>query len=197
MFEFPVFVVGLTLSVMVVVPGLLGPTFTLVGLKAAVAPPGRPFALRATAPSNPLDDVIVMVVVPLGLLERLTDTVVGLAVTVMLPPRLTVNMRLVEWLSAPLVPVTVRVYVPAGVPFGVNVKLDLFEPLIEVGLKVAVKPAGSVLVMLKPTLPVKPLSAPIAICDLVLCPCFVEGLEGEAEIVKSLAVMVSDTEGAL
>jgi hypothetical protein len=154
--EFPVFVVGLTESVMVAVPGLTGDTLTLVGLKLAVPPPGKPLAVRVTFTANPLDDVIVMVVVPLGFEERLTDTVVGLAVIEMLPPRLTVNVRLAEWLRAPLVPVTVMVYAPAGVPFGVSVKLELPDLIIEVGLKVAVKPAGSVPVTLRVTLPVKP-----------------------------------------
>jgi len=92
----PVFVVGLTESVMVVVPGLPGETLTVVGLKVAVPPPGNPLAVRLTFPANPLDDVIVMVVVPLGFVERLTGTVVGFAVKDMLPPRVTVNVRLAE-----------------------------------------------------------------------------------------------------
>jgi len=45
---------------------------------------------------------------------------------------------------------------PAGVPFGVNVKFELPDLVIETGLKVAVKPAGSVLVTLRATVPVKP-----------------------------------------
>jgi len=193
--EFPVFVVELTERVRVVVPELPGDTFTLVGLKLAVAPPGKPFALRVTVPANPLDDVIVMVVVPLLVLEeRLTVTVAGLTVMLILPPTLTVNERLVEWLRVPLVPVTVMVYVPAGVPLGVSVKLELPDPLIVLGLKTVAKPAGRVPVKLRATLPVKPLSAPTLICALVLCPCFVDAFE--AAIVKSGGRTISVTTAA-
>ena len=104
---FPVFVPGLTESVAVDVPGLPGETFTLLGLKPMLAPLGKPFAVRATLPAKPLDDVIVKSVVPVGFVDRLTVTVAGLTVMEMFPPRLTVRFTLVEWLRLPLVPVTV------------------------------------------------------------------------------------------
>lgn len=181
---------------MVVVPGLPGDTFTLVGLKLAVAPPGKPFALSVTVPANPLDDAMVMVVVPLFVLdERLTVTVAGFTVMLMLPPRLTVKLRLAEWLRAPLVPVTVMVYVPAGVPFGVSVKLALPDPLIVLVLKTAVKPvATGGTLTLRVTIPVNPLIAPTLICALVLCPCFVDAFA--AAIVKSGGKMTSVTDAA-
>src|SRR3989442_14509758 len=63
---FPVLVVALTVSVNVEVAGLPGVTLTEAGLKLAVAPPGKPLAVRLTAPAKPPDEVTVILVAPLG-----------------------------------------------------------------------------------------------------------------------------------
>ena len=94
--EFPVFVVALTERVAVELPGLPGDTFTLLGLKPILPPFGKPSAVRATLPANPLDDVIVISVVPLGFVDRLTVTVAGLTVMAIFPPRVTVRFTVVE-----------------------------------------------------------------------------------------------------
>ena len=90
------FVLGLTESVMVDVPGLPEDTLTVLGLKFAFAPLGKPFAVRATLPTNPLDEVIVMRVVPLGFVDRLTFIIAGLTVMEIFPPSVTVRFTVVE-----------------------------------------------------------------------------------------------------
>jgi len=68
----------------------------------------------------------------------------------------TTSVTVVECTKLPLVPVMVRVYVPAGVD--VLVVTDIVEepePATEVGLKLALAPEGKPLA-LNVTLPVKP-----------------------------------------
>jgi len=67
------------------------------------------------------------------------------------------------------------------------------EPLTEVGLKLAVAPLGKP-DTLKPTLEVNPPREPMVTEYLMLVAGPADCELGEAEIVKSLAVMVSDTE---
>ena len=97
------------------------------GLKLALAPVGKPVALKDTVPLKPLS---------------------GLTVVVCVRP--------------PLVPVMVSVYVPGGVvQLAVALSVDVPGPLTEAGLKLVVIPEGELLA-LSATLPLKPLSAPIA-----------------------------------
>ena len=72
------------------------------------------------------------------------------------PTGFTTRFTVVEWVKVPLVPVTVSVYVPAGVV--VLVLTDIVEepePVTEVGLKLALAPVGKPLT-LNATAPVKP-----------------------------------------
>jgi len=71
---------------------------------------------------------------------------------------LTTSVTVVECVRLPLAPVTVKVYVPAGTELeAATFKVEEPEPpLMEVGLKVAVAPAGNP-VMLKLIVPLKPL----------------------------------------
>ena len=90
------------------VAGTPGVRPTTDGVKLAVAPGGRPVALRVTLPPNPPEEVRVMATDPPGVFERLSDTVDVFAVRVTLPPGVTVKLRLAVCASAPLVPVTVN-----------------------------------------------------------------------------------------
>ena len=68
----------------------------------------------------------------------------------------TIRVTVVECVSVPLVPVMVRVYVPAGVVLlVVTERVEEPEAVIEVGLKEPVAPAGSPLT-LNATVPAKP-----------------------------------------
>jgi hypothetical protein len=72
------------------------------------------------------------------------------------PPDVTANVTVVEWLSVPLVPVMVTVELPTGVlPLVVTVIVDDPDPLTDVGLNVAVAPVGSPLAV-KTVLPANP-----------------------------------------
>ena len=56
----------------------------------------------------------------------------------------TPNVTVVKWFRLPLTPLTVSVDVPAGVVLNVlMVNVDVPDPVIVVGLKVPVAPAGS------------------------------------------------------
>ena len=116
---------------------------TVAGEKLAVAPLGNPLALSVTTPAKPFNDPIVAVYVVefptttvcvLGLPEIEKSGGGGVAFTT----RLTV----VACVSVPLVPVIVSVDVPTGVlPDVVTVKVELPDPVIVVGEKLAVVPA--------------------------------------------------------
>ena len=73
---------------------------------------------------------------------------------------LTTKVTVALWERLPLVPVMVRVLVPAGVELAVAmVNVDEPRELTEAGTKVAEAPAGSPLAV-KATLPLKPLMFP-------------------------------------
>ena len=73
----------------------------------------------------------------------------------------TVRLAAAVWLKLPLVPVMISVELPAGVELVVEtVRVEDPEPLTDVGLKLAVAPAGKPLAA-KVTLPLKPFSAVI------------------------------------
>jgi hypothetical protein len=73
------------------------------------------------------------------------------------PPReFTLRTTLAGCDKLPLVPVIVSVWLPAGVEFAVvTVSVDVPEPLIEAGFKLAVVPGGNPLTA-SDTFPVKP-----------------------------------------
>jgi hypothetical protein len=89
-------------------------------------------------------------------------------------------------LKAPLVPLMVKVLVPAGVlPLVEIVRVDVQDgPVADLGLKLAVARDGSP-VTLKPTVPAKPLSGVTVTRMLTFEPCCTVA-DGGAEIVKPL-----------
>ena len=69
----------------------------------------------------------------------------------------TIRVTVALWIKLPLVPVMVRVFVPVAAPVVVvMLRVELPEPITEVGVNVALAPAGSPLTV-KPTLPLNPL----------------------------------------
>src|SRR5262249_33617797 len=126
------------------------------GLKLVVTRNPWPVTLRFTVPAKPFSPVTVTVDVP-----------VVLRGTVMLAGEsaieksgagagLTTSVTVVECTRLPLVPVMVSVYVPAGVLVLVVTDIvDEPDPVTDVGLKLALAPAGSPLA-LKVITPLKP-----------------------------------------
>lgn len=127
--------------------------FTEEGAKLTCMPEGTPVALTDTLPVSPPSKVIVkesVGFVPTGKLTVAEEAVIencGEKATV----RLSAAVSVVE----PLVPVTVRGYVP-GTAVAETVKVSVLpaEPETEVGLKAAVTPVGSEL-RLSATVPLK------------------------------------------
>jgi hypothetical protein len=130
---------------------------TVAGEKLAVAPVGSPLALSVTTPANPFSAPTLAVYVVA--LPAITVCVLGLPDTVKSGGggcALTTKLTVVVWLSAPLVPVIVKVDVPSGVlPLVVTVNVELPVPVTVAGEKLAVAPAGSPLA-LKAMEPEKP-----------------------------------------
>ena len=92
------------------------------------------------------------------------------------------------WLSEPLVPVTVMVYVPALVPVGTVIdSLDVADPpdatVSEVGLTDALQPVGPVTV--SETVPLNVLSDFTVTVEAPLAPGLIVRADGDAEIEKS------------
>lgn len=147
----PVVALLFTVTVRVEVPEPV----TEVGLKVPVTRDGNPVTLRLTAPANPFFPVIVTVYVPDA--PRATLRLVGETEIVKSGAgalEVTVRLIVVVWVRAPDVPVMVTVDVPT-VAVLLAVKVRVLLPVVLVGLKVAVTPAG------RPeadrlTLPVKP-----------------------------------------
>ena len=92
---------------------------------------------------------------------------------------------MVAWLKAPLVPVIVSVFVPAGVLLAVVMVSVLDpDPAMELGLKLAVAREGSPLT-LRLTVPVNPFSAPTVTLYVVLDPRVTVCEAGDAAMLKS------------
>ena len=160
----------------------------LVGLKVQVRPAGETVDVRATVPVNPLRGATVIVDVPAA--PARTATLVGLAVTEKSGTLPTVTVTVVEWLSDPLVPVTVTVKVLAVEP--VQLRVEVPDPVTLVGVNVQVRPAGEILDV-RATTPLKPLTAATVIVDVPEPPTVKLMLVGLAEIVKSWTVTVTVT----
>lgn len=128
--------------------------FTDDGAKLACMPEGKPVALTDTLPVSPPSKV--MVKVSVGFVPTGKETVVEEAVIVKLGMETTTRLILAVSTVEPLVPVTVRGYVPGtAVAEAVNVSVLPVDPVTEAGLKAAVTPAGRVL-RLNATEPLKP-----------------------------------------
>jgi hypothetical protein len=153
------------------------------GLNVAVAPLGRPLAVKATLPVKPPVRAMVTVLAPLApwvkvRLDGLADSV-KLGVAVGFTVKLTVAVRV----SPPPVPVTVTFVVPvAAVADAARVRV-LLAPLVEPGLNVAVTPLGRPLAV-KATLPVKPPARVIPMVLAPLAPWLTVRLDGVAASVK-------------
>src|SRR5260370_982336 len=131
------------------------PPLTEAGLKLAVAPEGKPLAFSVTVPVFPL--VGLTLAVELAGLPAVTVTVLGDAASEKSAACVACTTKLTRAVCVrlPLVPVTVRVYVPAAVVLAVETfNVEEPEPVTEVGFNVAVTPAGAPLT-LSPTAPLK------------------------------------------
>lgn len=103
---------------------------------------------------------------------------------VYLPPFLTVRVTLVDSESTLLVPIMVKVNVPAGVFLVVEtVKTEFPPPVIEVGLKIPVAFAGKPLT-LKVTTPLNPFCGLTVAVYVVLAPLLMFCAAGDGTTVK-------------
>ena len=112
------------------------------GLKLAVTPEGNPEAVNETAELNPPLTVVEIVLLPE--LPCATERLVGDAVTLK-SGWVTVREIVAVWVTPPPEAVTVTVAVPVVAVLlaeSVSVELPLPGAAIEVGLKLAVTPAG-------------------------------------------------------
>lgn len=116
--------------------------FTELGAKLICMPLGAPVALIDTLPVSPPSKV--MVKESVGFVPTGKLTVAEEAVIENWGEKATIRLRLAVSTVEPLVPVTVRGYVP-GTAVAAAVKLSVLpaEPVTEAGLKVAVTPAGT------------------------------------------------------
>jgi hypothetical protein len=158
------------------------PAVTELGFKLAVAPDGSPLALSDIDCADPLVTAVEMVDVAPP--PCVTDTLAGLAV-IEKSLATTVSDRVVECVALAPVPVTVTVYVPAGVVAAVLiVSVDDPPAVTELGLKLAVAPEGSPLA-LSDTDCAEPLVTAVEIVEVAVPPWFVDTLAGAAAIEKS------------
>jgi hypothetical protein len=104
----------------------------------------------------------------------------------------TVTVTGVLWTALPSVPVTVTVYVPAGVNGPVlTVSVDELPAVTEVGLSAAVGPFGGVgeTVAVRLTVPAEPLVTAVLIVEMPLLLCAIERLVGLALMEKSFVTV--------
>jgi len=177
----PVAVVAPTESVSVELP----PAVTETGLNAAVVPEGRPLALSATDSAVPL--VTAVEIVEVAVPPWTAETLEGVALIEKSfggGGAVTVRVTVVECAALGAVPVTVRVYVPAAAVPAPTVSVELPPVVTEVGLKVAVAPAGAP-VTVRLTVSAVPLVTAVEMVDVPLAPCASERLVGLALIEKS------------
>ena len=177
----PVAAVELAVSVRV----LAEPLATLVGLKAAVTPLGKPVAASVAAPVNPFNAVnemeLVLTAPPCVIVKLLGDApIVKLAAA----QAFTVSATVVDAVKLPCVPVMVTLAAPVvAVEPAVRVKMLGVPPTALVGLKIAVTPVG------RPdatsdALPVNPFSAMSEMELVPPAPCVMVTLLGAAARVK-------------
>jgi len=103
-----------------------------------------------------------------------------------------VTVTVAVWVSVPLVPVTVTVYVPAD-PEQDSVEVWETPRTILVGLKVHVNPAGET-TDVSATVPVKPFTGATVIVEVAAAPARAVTLVGLAVTVKSLMLTVTVAE---
>jgi len=175
----------------------LPPAVTEVGLSVAVAPAGVPLTVRLIVSAVPLVRAVEIVDVPLA--PCANERLAGLALIEKSfggGGAVTVSVTVVECVALGAVPVTVSVYVPAVAVPAPTVSVELPPAVTEVGLTVAVAPAGVPLTV-RLIVSAVPLVRAVEIVDVPLAPCATERLAGLALIEKSFggggAVTVSVT----
>jgi hypothetical protein len=164
------------------------------GLKAAVTPPGKPLALKATLLVNPPVRLIVIVLAPLA--PRFTVRLAGLAERVKsgVGGALIVRINAIVRVSPPPTPLIVTFVIPvAAVLDAARVNALLF-PVVEVGLNVAVTPLGNPLA-LRATLLVNPPVRVIVIVLPPLAPRLMVRLEGVAASEKFCGLTIERVNG--
>lgn len=125
-----------------------------LGLKEEFARGGTPLTLNATVPEKPFSGDTVIVYLPKDL--RATVRLEGVADTLKSAAALTTRLTDAVCTRFPLVAVIVNGYVPNGVDDVVlTFSVEDPEPVTEVGLNVALAPAGKPLIV-KPTALLKP-----------------------------------------
>jgi len=157
------------------------------GLNAAVTPAGSPLAESETAELKPPETVVEMVLVPE--LPAATERLAGDALTAKSGVAVaeTVKETVVLWETPPPLALIVTVEVPvAAVLPAVNVSVELPEPgaAIDVGLKLAVTPAGSPLAE-RETAELKPPETVVETVVVFVPPCATDTVVGDAVRAKS------------
>jgi hypothetical protein len=154
----------------------------LVGLKDAATPLGRPNADKPTLPPKPFCGVTAIVLVPLA--PCAIVTLLGEAESVKFAGgrAVTVSETVAALDKLPDVPVMVTVTVP-GVAVLLAVSVNVLAVVVLVGLKDAVTPLGRFDAD-KLMLPLKPFWGVTVIVLVVLAPCAMVTLLGDAEIEK-------------
>ena len=157
------------------------------GAKLAETPEGKPLALSDTLPVNPPTKVTVIVAV--GFVFGGTESDVGEIEMVKFGSAVTVKVSVAVSVVDPLVPVIVTVAAPTVAVFeAVKVSVLPAEPVTDVGLNEAVTPDGNPL-MLRATVPEKPLIAVTVTPSVVEVPCSTEA--PLAEMLKPGVVVVA------
>jgi len=139
--------------------------------------------LRVAVPVKPLTGATVIVEV--ASTPTFTLALVGLAATVK-SGMATLNVTVMLWDSAPFVLVTVTTKLPLVV--AVHERVEVPEPVTLVGVRVQVMPVAGLLVEVKLTTPVNPLTAVMAIVEVPAWFTLRGTLVGLAAIVKSWTV---------
>ncbi len=97
------------------------------------------------------------------------------------------------WVSVPLVPVMLILYVPLTVELVVDIfRVQLPEPVIDDGLQLTSIPAGIPL-STRPTVPLNPFIAETLTVKVVLLPAVIVCELGEADIEKSAVEVATVT----
>src|SRR5262249_26279871 len=147
---------------------------------------GAPLWVSVTVPVKPAPPVIVTVYVATPPLLIVT---LGGAAEIAKSP-LTTSVTLTLWLTGPLVPVIVSVYVPTGVEVLVETLIVVDpDPLTDAGLNEAVAPVGSP-VTLNATVPLNPVPGVTVAVYVVPAPPRTVLDDGVADNEKSVTVIV-------
>ena len=127
----------------------------------------------------------------------MTDCEAGDEVNVKSGTAMTTSVAVAVWTRVPLVPVMVSVNDPPGVVAAVvTVSVEVPAVVTDVGLNVAVAPAGNPLTV-RATAPVKPFTAADVGVYVVPAPCATVCVAGDAVNVKSGGALTSKVMSAV